>query len=228
MRKGDKRDLSQTIGGFSRFSVNMRKTLRSTLDSSGDLRALRKHQNIERYHPTEDYLALQVYEKFNVTGTQKSKKISDAREETPMQSSTKRASLFVAKIVEVNSTDVMGGYTSIRQQRSMTKLPDPSNFPNLKKIYAVKSTKDDRIKELEQELREMKLKYARMVAIASEASGKHPDSLYREEPFEDDKKNEKQQETLKFSRMAGKVKHLLEEQQKIAESNLHLSKGSPG
>lgn len=221
-------DLAQALTKFSRMSVK-KKTMRTTLGSSSNVRSSsRRHNKTEESYPMDNNLTLPVYEKFSVTGSLKSKNSTYMKEETRLQSPTNRQYPFVAKVVEINSPDQIEAHSSARQwdsQLSLTKIPEPSNIRNLKKLFSIKTSKDDHIKDLELELREMKLKYARMVAIASEASGKHPDTLNREEPMEDDSRFQRMVESVKLSRMAGKFKNLLDEQQKIAKSNQHLSKG---
>lgn len=86
-------------------------------------------------------------------------------------------------------------------------------------------TKTDRIFELERELREMQLKYAKMVSIAAQASGRDYGSLMTEElPFTS--KSEPREEDIQMAKVTSRLKQVVAEQKDIMIKNASLSKGS--
>lgn len=222
----EKHELSMGHLTQSRSLFKVKNTVKSTLETSNDFKRFNSHQELERQIPKsqDSYQTLTVYEKFNVTASKKPKLLTDYH--TSMNSTVRKHDLKMPHLVDIGSQDHSHMPSSSRlnfSQKANIKIVD--NSPN-RKLQFRNQGQEDRVLELEQELREMKIKYARMVALAAEASGKHPEKLVADESLENESQNFKIQDTVRIGKMAGKVKNLLLEKQKIVECNSQLSKGS--
>ena len=226
----DNKELSMRQSNQSSSLLKVKATMRSTLDTGSEFRRFNSHKELEKSMPRlqEAQTKPSVYEKFNLSTSKKPQSRSPQPSATGNQASLKKTEGPLPSIVDIWSPE-QGVAQSTARQRLLKKaytgkLADSSQ---LKQLFSTAASKDERMKDLEQELRELKIKYARMVAVASEASGKHPETLEREETLWTDAPSKTQVETAKLSKMAGKVKQLLDEQQKIVGTNFHLVKGKP-
>lgn len=174
---------------------------------------------------TQEELSQRVYEKFSLKAN---KNFSEA--------SFPAINSDHGKMTSPTQTNLLNTFSLNGPSLSNLKIK-PKNKENTSKTFMSglitkksersaipKEAASQRIRELDGQLREMKLKYAKMVAIASQLSGKGISHLEMQElPLEPERAGKA--EDSKFLQLTHRMRQLNEEQQETLHSNKELIKG---